>query len=184
MVKNIETTKVCHSSACAARQAVKESHLPALRFKRMYAASESGRSMVEMLGVLAIIAVLSVGALAGYSQAMKKHKMNQTTEQIVSIMQNVQSKMGNSKRVKITSLEEAIKMGIFPEEMVQSATELSNKYQGTVTFEQVTLGKKKVYKLTFNGLPDDVAMQLATMNWSDTPMIKLMFNGSAENTEE
>ena len=31
-----------------------------------------GRSMVEMLGVLAIIGVLSVGAIAGYSKAMMK----------------------------------------------------------------------------------------------------------------
>ena len=30
-----------------------------------------GRSMIEMLGVLAIIAVLSVGGIAGYSKAME-----------------------------------------------------------------------------------------------------------------
>ena len=36
---------------------------------------EKGRSMVEMLGVLAIIGVLSVGAVSGYSKAMFKHKM-------------------------------------------------------------------------------------------------------------
>ena len=29
--------------------------------------NESGRSMIEMLGVLAIIGVLSVGGIAGYS---------------------------------------------------------------------------------------------------------------------
>lgn len=37
---------------------------------------ECGRSMVEMLGVLAIIGVLSVGAIAGYSKAMLKYKLN------------------------------------------------------------------------------------------------------------
>ena len=31
--------------------------------------NESGRSMVEMLGVLAIIGVLSVGGIAGYTTA-------------------------------------------------------------------------------------------------------------------
>ena len=39
--------------------------------------NESGRSMVEMLGVLAIIGVLSVGALAGFNKAMRQHKINQ-----------------------------------------------------------------------------------------------------------
>ena len=40
----------------------------------------AGRSMVEMLGVLAIIGVLSVGAIAGYSKAMMKYKMNQAAD--------------------------------------------------------------------------------------------------------
>lgn len=31
---------------------------------------EKGRSMIEMLGVLAIVGVLSVGGIAGYSKAI------------------------------------------------------------------------------------------------------------------
>ena len=37
---------------------------------------ESGRSMIEMLGVLAIIGVLSIGGLAGYTMAMNRHRAN------------------------------------------------------------------------------------------------------------
>ncbi len=43
---------------------------------------ESGRSMVEMLGVLAIIGVLSVGGIAGYSHSMRKHRANQIVDAI------------------------------------------------------------------------------------------------------
>ena len=43
-----------------------------MKFKK----SESGRSMVEMLGVLAIIGVLSVGGIAGYSLSMRRHRAN------------------------------------------------------------------------------------------------------------
>jgi len=39
--------------------------------------TESGRSMVEMLGVLAIIGVLSVGGIAGYTMAMNKFRANE-----------------------------------------------------------------------------------------------------------
>ena len=46
----------------------------------------SGRSMVEMLGVLAIIGVLSVGAIAGYSKAMMKYKLNKQSEQLTQIL--------------------------------------------------------------------------------------------------
>ena len=45
-----------------------------------------GRSMVEMLGVLAIIGVLSVGAISGYSKAMMKYKLNKQAEQINQIV--------------------------------------------------------------------------------------------------
>ena len=44
-----------------------------MNFKKL----ESGRSMVEMLGVLAIIGVLSVGGIAGYSLSMRRHRANQ-----------------------------------------------------------------------------------------------------------
>lgn len=38
---------------------------------------EQGRSMVEMLGVLAIIGVLSIGAIAGYTMAMNRYRANE-----------------------------------------------------------------------------------------------------------
>ena len=38
---------------------------------------EKGRSMVEMLGVLAIIGVLSVGGIYGYTVAMRSNRVNE-----------------------------------------------------------------------------------------------------------
>lgn len=50
--------------------------------------NQLGRSMVEMLGVLAIIGVLSVGAIAGYSKAMHKHKLNQHAQATTFLINN------------------------------------------------------------------------------------------------
>ena len=41
---------------------------------------ESGRSMVEMLGVLAVIGVLSIGGIAGYTLSMRRHRANQVLD--------------------------------------------------------------------------------------------------------
>ena len=49
-----------------------------MNFKKL----ESGRSMVEMLGVLAIIGVLSVGGIAGYSLSMRRHRANQIVDSV------------------------------------------------------------------------------------------------------
>ena len=44
--------------------------------------SQSGRSMVEMLGTLAIIGVLSIGGIMGYSYGMDKYRANETINDI------------------------------------------------------------------------------------------------------
>ena len=64
---------------------------------------QSGRSMIEMLGVLAIIGVLSVGGIAGYSKAMTKYRINKTIEQITLIAGNVRAFFA-SQRVHTDSL--------------------------------------------------------------------------------
>ena len=42
--------------------------------------------MIEMLGVLAIIAVLTVGGIAGYSKAMKKYQANKVVGEIIQVL--------------------------------------------------------------------------------------------------
>ena len=53
--------------------------------------ASTGRSMVEMLGVLAIIGVLSVGAIVGYAKAMSKYKLNQHAQAVNMLINNVLS---------------------------------------------------------------------------------------------
>ena len=44
--------------------------------------NETGRSMVEMLGVLAIVGVLSVAGIRGYTVAMRKYRANEIANAI------------------------------------------------------------------------------------------------------
>ena len=82
--------------------------------------TQSGRSMVEMLGVLAIIGVLSVGAIAGYSKAMMKYKLNKHAEQMNQIMAAISRHTGSFKNLQGESfIEDAfILMGEIPQEMI------------------------------------------------------------------
>lgn len=57
-------------------------------YRKIRCSHQSGRSMIEMLGVLAIIGVLSIGGIAGYSKAMHKHKMNETKYWIAEAANN------------------------------------------------------------------------------------------------
>ena len=58
---------------------------------------QCGRSMIEMLGVLAIIGVLSVGGIAGYSKAMTKFKLNKAIDEVNTIVSNTKIIFANSK---------------------------------------------------------------------------------------
>ena len=85
--------------------------------------TQSGRSMVEMLGVLAIIGVLSVGAIAGYSKAMMKYKLNKHAEQMNTVINAIARNAHNFNNIKEGSVdltETFIKMGEIPTEMIKS----------------------------------------------------------------
>ena len=60
-----------------------------------------GRSMIEMLGVLAIIGVLSVGGIAGYSKAMEKYKVNKLVEEYTSLMFGLMEHMDNFSPLRV-----------------------------------------------------------------------------------
>ena len=57
--------------------------------------NETGRSMVEMLGVLAIIGVLSIGGIAGYTMAMNKYEANQIVNAVMHAA--VECRTGNGE---------------------------------------------------------------------------------------
>ena len=75
---NLKSSKIC--SACYSEKATAiEESCKSNRFfacAQNDAGAQTGRSMLEMLGVLAIIGVLSVGAIMGFRQAMNRHKAN------------------------------------------------------------------------------------------------------------
>ncbi len=92
--------------------------------------NQMGRSMVEMLGVLAIIGVLSVGGIAGYSKAMEKFKLQKGLDQIQTILVNV---MNLDENQFIDEDTTAIRAGIVPVEMLNgktssTATEIYNVF--------------------------------------------------------
>ena len=82
--------------------------------------TQSGRSMVEMLGVLAIIGVLSVGAIAGYSKAMFKYKLNKQAEQINQVVNAVSQYHDQIKSDTAISLIPIFKkINLIPVEMIK-----------------------------------------------------------------
>ncbi len=79
--------------------------------------NQFGRSMVEMLGVLPIIGVLSIGGIAGYSKAMFKYKMNKTMDIISHAIARIVELDSMKWREDdiIETPQDMVKYGIFPD---------------------------------------------------------------------
>ena len=84
---------------------------------------QSGRSMVEMLGVLAIIGVLSVGAISGYSKAMLKYKLNKQAESFSWLLNYAlqYSPQLKSNGIQTSYNEFFYKMNLIPDGMTYNA---------------------------------------------------------------
>jgi len=79
----------------------------------MKRAIEMGRSMVEMLGVLAIIGVLTVGGLAGYTYAINKNAANNIINELNLRASTAVTQLEMKNPINLSEFEEKI-MGEYP----------------------------------------------------------------------
>ena len=140
-----------------------------------YKKLESGRSMIEMLGVLAIIGVLSVGGIAGYSKAMNKFKTNKVADQVSMLVANIKTMYAQQNTYEGLSNETAVSLGVVPDELVVkttkdkvTTTELLNSFNGKVFIfasDSTSDKDKKAFTIEFNNLSKEACITLATNDW-------------------
>ncbi len=132
--------------------------------KRYCGSEQSGRSMVEMLGVLAIIGVLSVGGIAGYSKAMAKFKVNQTLDQISMLITNIRTLFANQIDFGGASTANVITLNLYSPEMIDATgAALVNPFNGAVT---ITPGENdRTFKVTYEGLDTSSCTTIAMADW-------------------
>lgn len=136
--------------------------------------NEQGRSMIEMLGVLAIVGVLSVGGIAGYSKAMNKFKANKVIDQINMLSTNIRTMYSSQRSYKGLNNGTAVSLGLAPSEMYDassndtgSSRSLMNAFAGNV---YIRTGKTQgsddgAYIITIDGIPSAACITLVTTDW-------------------
>ena len=133
----------------------------------MIKTNESGRSMIEMLGVLAIIGVLSVGGIAGYSKAMNKFKTNKVADNVSMLVANIKTLYAQQKTYHGLTNQTAVDMGVVPDEL-GTTSDLTNAFNGKVyisTADSTTDNDDKAFNIVFDGLSREACITLATNDW-------------------
>ena len=128
--------------------------------------NESGRSMIEMLGVLAIIGVLSIGGISGYSKAMGKHRVNKSIDQITQIVSSTRTLFYGHKTYAALDADLISKAHLFPDELGDGSG--TNPFGGSVTLAPARKkndGDKKAFALTYTAVPDEACIDLVTQDW-------------------
>ncbi len=109
---------------------------------------EGGRSMVEMLGVLAIIGLLSIGGIAGYKNAMNKHRANELLNEA-------------SKRAVIVAAQRSLG---------RSGSIAEFKQPANYTFALTDAQNPNQFNLTITSVDEVVYEKMAELKADNTPL--------------
>lgn len=142
---------------------------------------QKGRSMVEMLGVLAIIGVLSVGGISGYSKAMAKFKLTKAQDQLTMLLMNIRTAFATSPSYDGLTSKTAAEYNIAPNEMVSGsgdATKLYSAFGGEVVINTVGTGKT-YFSITLTNLGKEACRSLLTSDWGADGLISIEGASSA-----
>ena len=126
-----------------------------------------GRSMIEMLGVLAIVGVLSVGGIAGYSKAMEKFKINKTIDQMSQIITNIRTLYAQQTTYDglLPFSNDIQKLGVIPDSLTTSNSwpYISNNFGGPVHIQNSRIDKS--FYISFGNMPNEACLSIASLDW-------------------
>jgi len=116
--------------------------------------TQSGRSMIEMLGVLAIVGVLSAGGIAGYSMAMQSYKTTQIIEKV------------NLISTRVRQLYKGAYTGISKSNLISSGKvntdNFTNPFGGDIG---IVASSATLFALYMFNIPSEACTDLLTTEW-------------------
>ena len=150
--------------------------------------NQNGRSMIEMLGVLAIIGVLSIGGIAGYSKAMSKYRVNKTADQISQLAQNIRVLYSSQKNYSGLNYNVIKKAHLAPDDMYEttSTTNLTHPFGGLVevgVYGKMSGGDNKAFLIRLDGIPQEACIELLTQDWGAGASSGLIALGAGSHGE-
>lgn len=122
------------------------SQKPAITLTKSKNNLENGRSMTEMLGVLAVIGVLSIGGILGFRLGINKWRANELVSEI------------NMRSVTLV------------QQLVQNPTDIEMELGGktaqgyTITSELIA-GEDNYFYISVEEIPTAVCREILNMNW-------------------
>ena len=129
----------------------------------MYQTNQQGRSMIEMLGVLAVIGILTVG---GFNLVMKA-RTQQTLSEVTDTMTSLAAKVRHivreyelDKTSTSTLKQYTINAKAFPEVLKDSWTDRND-----VTYDVTYVGTNPMFWVNVSGLTEEMCLHMSNANY-------------------
>ena len=145
-----------------------------------YKENQNGRSMVEMLGVLAIIGVLSVGGISGYSKAMAKFKLTKAQDQISMLLMNIRTAFATSPNYAGLTNASAIAYNIAPGDMIVGSSNINHAFGGAVTVSAANASGTadteygQYFYIDLTRLGREACVSLASSDWGTDGLVSMI----------
>lgn len=128
----------------------------------------NGRSMVEMIGVLAIVGFLTMGGIWGYVRASQVLRINNVKDEISTLIANIRTMYLTKNDYKTLDVPTLIGSGFVPEKMISSdKTKITNSLKGSVLVgsSATEIGPNNSFILIYNGLDAITCREIAVLSW-------------------
>lgn len=146
--------------------------------------NQQGRSMIEMLGVLAVVGMLSVGGIAGYAKAMEKYRTNELVSQLTQISTTIRSMYHRQASYGGLSSVVLKKTKVLPEKMWTS-TDSNNPRHGFGGELILESGRDpSTFVIILRNLPSNVCVELASIDWGNAENLAAVAASSTSDIRE
>lgn len=123
---------------------------------------ESGRSLIEMLGTIAIITMITVGGMTGAGYAMQSWRANTAADDIEQAVLGVQDLYSWQKDFTGLSMSKICQNDVLSRDCV-SNTHWDNPFGGTMTVDAINNGEN--FKITLTEVPAASCRNLVSRSW-------------------
>ena len=180
LLENLDVVRQC--AALLERRVQKEYTSAKISSRHQLNEFSLGQSMIEMLGVLAIIGVLIVGGIQGYSKAMETYKINKLKQAITEIVTNTRTlyaQQNPQNKYQGLNYSTAKNAGILTVDLHNSDIypSLSGNYYNSY----------KTFLIELSWISEKECVALATADWgttSSTGFYSLAISDYSHNYEE
>lgn len=150
---------------------------------KMFKTTQSGRTMIETIGVIGIISMVTMGLIKTVSVMFDKYKQTMAVEQIRSLQKNIRTRyaaLNDYSGINFDSLSDDDKKKLieertFPSSIVRG-NELYNSYGGKIGITST----ERTYSITFNYLKAEGCRDLLVIDWAvnnTSDLIELKYGG-------